>query len=66
MTESGIWKRGASRAIWHLLSVSEPASDLKAISFAVMRPVTSIVVAVLLAFIVVAFVAKLLTGGLTP
>jgi hypothetical protein len=31
-----------------------------------MRPVTSIVVAVLLAFIVVSFVIKLLAGGLTP
>jgi len=31
-----------------------------------MRPVTSIVVAVLLVFIVVAFVIKLLAGGLTP
>jgi hypothetical protein len=30
------------------------------------RPVTSIAVAILLAFIVVAFVVKLLTGGLTP
>lgn len=31
-----------------------------------MRPVTSIVVVVLLAFIVVAFIIKLLSGGLTP
>jgi len=31
-----------------------------------MRPVTSIVVAVLLTFIVIAFVIKLLIGGLTP
>lgn len=31
-----------------------------------MRPVTSIAVAVLLAFIVVAFVVKLASGGLTP
>ena len=31
-----------------------------------MRPVTSIAVGVLLAFIVVAFVIKLLSGGLTP
>jgi len=30
------------------------------------RPITSIVVAVLLAFIVVAFIVKLLGGGLTP
>jgi hypothetical protein len=30
------------------------------------RPVTSIVVAVLLAFIVVAFLIKLASGGLTP
>jgi len=31
-----------------------------------MRPTTSIVVAALLALIVVAFIVKLLTGGLTP
>lgn len=31
-----------------------------------MRPVTSIVISVLIAFIVIAFVVKLLTGGLTP
>lgn len=31
-----------------------------------MRPVTSIAVAVLLAFIVIAFVVKLASGGLTP
>ena len=31
-----------------------------------MRPVTSIAVAVLLAFIVIAFLVKLLSGGLTP
>jgi hypothetical protein len=30
------------------------------------RPVTSIAVAVLLAFIVIAFVVKLASGGLTP
>jgi len=30
------------------------------------RPVTSIAIAVVLAFIVIAFVVKLLTGGLTP
>jgi hypothetical protein len=30
------------------------------------RPVTSIAIAVVLAFIVTAFVVKLLTGGLTP
>lgn len=30
------------------------------------RPVTSIAVSVLLAFIVIAFIIKLLTGGLTP
>lgn len=34
--------------------------------FRVMRPVTAIVVAILLAFIVVAFVIKLLNGGLSP
>lgn len=31
-----------------------------------MRPVTSIAVVVLLAFIVIAFIVKLLTGGLSP
>lgn len=31
-----------------------------------MRPVTSIAVAVLLAFIVLAFLVKLATGGLSP
>jgi hypothetical protein len=31
-----------------------------------MRPVTSIAVAVLLAFIVIAFLIKLLNGGLSP
>ena len=31
-----------------------------------MRPVTSIAVAVLLAFIVIAFLVKLATGGLSP
>ncbi len=31
-----------------------------------MRPVTAIIVAVLLAFIVVAFVIKLVSGGLSP
>lgn len=31
-----------------------------------MRPVTSIAIAVLLAFIVIAFLVKLLSGGLTP
>jgi len=30
------------------------------------RPVTSIAVAALLAFIVLAFIIKLVTGGLTP
>ncbi len=30
------------------------------------RPVTSIAIAVVLAFIVIALVVKLLTGGLTP
>jgi hypothetical protein len=32
----------------------------------IVRPVTSIAIAVVLAFIVTAFVVKLLTGGLTP
>jgi hypothetical protein len=31
-----------------------------------MRPITSIAVAVLLAFIVIAFVVKLASGGLSP
>lgn len=31
-----------------------------------MRPVTSIAVAILMAFIVVAFLIKLFTGGLSP
>jgi hypothetical protein len=34
--------------------------------FIVVRPVTSIAVAILLAFIVGAFVFKLLSGGLSP
>ena len=31
-----------------------------------MRPVTSIAITVLMAFIVIAFLVKLATGGLTP
>ena len=31
-----------------------------------MRPVTSIAIAVLMAFIVIAFLVKLASGGLTP